>query len=188
MLSIRNVEAQTDYIKMKTLRFIGRAAVAIIMSLNFAACSNDDEDIDVSQLEGTWGLVRSAGWELCSEATEKDEWNDSYDPYNPDDDCSKLVIKKLEDNKYSVTGYDYSYSQWKPDRGSQIMSLNGNTLVITQTDGEFGHFDYGNPIIEVLTSDKMILHIKYDNVQTDPEFEPEHRHSGDFTETFTRME
>ena len=73
MLSIRNVEAQTDYIKMKTLRFIGMAAVAIIMSLNFAACSNDDEDIDVSQLEGTWGLVRSAGWELCSEATEKDE-------------------------------------------------------------------------------------------------------------------
>ena len=144
------------------------AVVAIIMSLNFAACSDDDEDIDVSQLEGTWGLVRSAGWELCSEETEKDEWDDSYNPYNPDEDCSKLVIKKLEDNKYSVTGHDYSYSQWKPDRGSQIMSL--------------------NPIIEVLTSDKMILHIKYDNVQTDPEFEPEHRHSGDFTETFTRME
>ena len=34
----------------------------------------------------------------------------------------------------------------------------------------------------------MILHTKYDNVQTDPEFEPEHRHSGDFTETFTKME
>ena len=47
---------------MKTLRFIGMAVVAIIMSLNFAACSDDDEDIDVSQLEGTWGLVRSAGW------------------------------------------------------------------------------------------------------------------------------
>ena len=32
---------------MKTLRFIGMAVVAIIMSLNFAACSDDDEDIDV---------------------------------------------------------------------------------------------------------------------------------------------
>ena len=53
------------------------AVVAIIMSLNFAACSDDDEDIDVSQLEGTWGLVRSAGWELCSEETEKDEWGSS---------------------------------------------------------------------------------------------------------------
>lgn len=56
---------------MKTLRFIGMAIVAIIMSVNFVACSDDDEDIDVSQLEGTWGLVRSAGWELCSEETEK---------------------------------------------------------------------------------------------------------------------
>ena len=54
---------------MKTLRFIGMALVAIIMSVNFVACSDDDEDIDVSQLEGTWGLVRSAGWELCSEET-----------------------------------------------------------------------------------------------------------------------
>ena len=52
-LSIRNVEAQTDYITMKTLRFIGMAVVAIIMSLNFAACSDDDEEIDVNQLEGT---------------------------------------------------------------------------------------------------------------------------------------
>ena len=172
---------------MKTLKFIGMALVAIIMSVNFTACSDDDEDIDVSQLEGTWGLVRSAGWEICSGETETEEWDYTCDPYNPDEDCEKLVIKKLEDNKYSVTGYYYSFSQWKPDRGSQIMVLNGNTLVITQTDGEFGHFDYGNPIIEVLTSDKMVLHIKYDDVQTDPEFEPEHRHSGDFTETFTRM-
>ena len=42
---------------MKTLRFIGMAIVAIIMSVNFVACSDDDDDIDVSQLEGTWGLV-----------------------------------------------------------------------------------------------------------------------------------
>lgn len=42
---------------MKTLRFIGMAIVAIIMSVNFVACSDDDDDIDVSQLEGTWGFV-----------------------------------------------------------------------------------------------------------------------------------
>ena len=94
---------------MKTLRFIGMAIVAIIMSVNFVACSDDDEDIDVSQLEGTWGLVRSAGWELCSEETEKDEWDDSYDPYNlsNESDSEKLVIKKLTDNTYSVAAYYY---------------------------------------------------------------------------------
>ena len=48
---------------MKTLRLIGMAIVAIIMSVNFAACSDDDEDIDVNQLEGNWGLVLDEGYE-----------------------------------------------------------------------------------------------------------------------------
>lgn len=42
---------------MRTLRLIGFAIIAIVMSVNFAACSDDDEDIDVNQLEGNWGLV-----------------------------------------------------------------------------------------------------------------------------------
>ncbi|GFZ41093.1 hypothetical protein BANORC5_31280 [Bacteroides nordii] len=172
---------------MKTLRLIGMAIVAIMMSVNFAACSDDDDDIDVSQLEGTWGLVRSAGWELCSEETEKDEWDFTCDPYNPNDDSEKLVIKKLTDNRYSVTAYYYStYSKsWEPE-GNQIFTLDGKTLIINKSDD--GYFGYGNPVIEALTSGKLVLHIKYDNVQTDPESDPEHRHSGDFTETFTRME
>lgn len=29
---------------MRTLRFIGMAIVAVIMSVNFAACSDDDEE------------------------------------------------------------------------------------------------------------------------------------------------
>lgn len=59
---------------MKTLRLIGMAIIAVIMSINFVACDDDDEDsntIDTSSLVGTWGLVRCAGWEVCSEKTEK---------------------------------------------------------------------------------------------------------------------
>ena len=48
---------------MKTLRLIGMAIVAIVMSVNFTACSDDDDDIDIAQLEGTWGLVRDEGYE-----------------------------------------------------------------------------------------------------------------------------
>lgn len=47
------------------------AVIAVIMSVNFIACSDDDDTIDTSSLEGTWGLVRNAGWELCSDETEK---------------------------------------------------------------------------------------------------------------------
>ena len=34
---------------MKILRFIGMAVIAVIMSVNFVACSDGDEDIDTAQ-------------------------------------------------------------------------------------------------------------------------------------------
>ena len=177
---------------MRTLRLIGFAIIAIVMSVNFAACSDDDEDIDVSQLEGTWGLVRSAGWESCNEETEREEWDYTCDPYNPDSgdgECEKLVIKKLTDNTYSVAAYYYYGSKWQMDGSSQTLTLNGNTLTVSQTNGDYGYFDsYANLIIEALTTENLAIRVKYDNVQTDPESDPEHRHSGDFTETFTKME
>ena len=76
---------------MKTLRFIGMAIVAIIMSVNFVACSDDDDDIDVSQLEGTWGLVHDTGWEESD--GDKDSWDDTHTPNNPCCmDCSKSAF------------------------------------------------------------------------------------------------
>lgn len=30
----------------------------LFVGLNFTACSDDDEEVDLSQFEGTWGLVR----------------------------------------------------------------------------------------------------------------------------------
>ena len=83
-------------------------------------------------------------------------------------------------------GFYYSGSQWNKDRSSQNVTLSGHTLVVENSDGYFD--SYANPVIEVLTSDKLVLRYKYDNVQTDPEGEPDHRHSGNFTVTFTRME
>ena len=177
---------------MKTLRFIGMAIVAIIMSVNFAACSDDDEDIDISQLEGTWGLVRSVGWELCHEDGARDDWDYTCDPYNPDSgdgECEKLVIKKLTDNTYSVAAYYYNGSEWSSVGVSQRLTLNGNTLTVSKTNGNYGYFDsYANLIIEALTTEKLAIRVKYDNVQTDPEHDPDHRDSADFTETFTKME
>lgn len=168
---------------MRTLRLIGMAVIAVIMSVNFAACSDDDDTIDTSSLEGTWGLVRNAGWELCSDETEKDTWDYTNDPYNPDYDSEKIVIKKLSDNTYSITSYYYSGSDWQMD-GSQTGVLDGKTIVLKDYDG---WFEYANPVIETLTTDKLVLRMKYDNVQTDPDYDPEHRHSGDFTETYTKI-
>ena len=41
---------------MKTLRLIGMAIVAVIMCVNFVACSDDDEEETNATIEGTWKL------------------------------------------------------------------------------------------------------------------------------------
>ena len=45
---------------MKTLRFIGMAIVAIIMSVNFVACSDDDEEDNrplAEKIIGHWSII-----------------------------------------------------------------------------------------------------------------------------------
>ena len=155
------------------------AVIAVIMSVNFAACSDDDEEGSTPTTEnivGQWVLTYEEGYEI-------DTWDYTNDPYNPDYDSEKIVIKKLSDNTYSITSYYYSGSDWQMD-GSQTGTLDGKTIVLKEHDG---WFEYANPVIETLTTDKLVLRIKYDNVQTDPDYDPEHRHSGDFTETYTKM-
>lgn len=44
---------------MKTLRLIGMAIVAIVMSVNFAACGDDDDDVNTADLIGLWEGVSS---------------------------------------------------------------------------------------------------------------------------------
>ncbi|WP_455592199.1 lipocalin family protein [Bacteroides sp.] len=43
---------------MKTLRFIGMAIIAVILSVNFTACSDDDDDEskDAARLVGKWKI------------------------------------------------------------------------------------------------------------------------------------
>ena len=174
---------------MKTLRLIGTTLLMVVLCLNFTACGDDDDDdIDVSQLEGTWGLTHSAGWGL--EETEKYEWDYTCDPYNPDSsehECEKLVIKKLTDNTYSVAAYYYNGSEWRT-HSSQTLTLNGNILTVSQTNGDYGYFEsYANLTIETLTAENLAIRVKYDNVQTVPEYNPDRRDSTDYTDTFVRM-
>ena len=42
---------------MKTLKFWGITLMAILLSVNFTSCSNDDEPITPEELEGEWILL-----------------------------------------------------------------------------------------------------------------------------------
>ena len=64
---------------MRTLRFIGMAIVAVIMSVNFAACSDDDEEESTPTTEnivGQWVLTYEEGYEIEPEYPEENrEWS-----------------------------------------------------------------------------------------------------------------
>lgn len=71
---------------MRTLRFIGMAIVAVIMSVNFAACSDDDEEGSTPTTEnivGQWVLTYEEGYEIEPEYPEENrEWS-----HAPKDEC-----------------------------------------------------------------------------------------------------
>ena len=108
--------------------------IALLASMfSFSACSDDDDEIDVKQLEGTWGLIRDEGYEYDEDG--KDSWNDPYDPANPSDDSEKLIISKISDNTYSVVHYEYYNGTWH-SYATEKFTLNGNKLIPVDGDSE----------------------------------------------------
>lgn len=138
---------------MKTLRLIGTTFLMVVLCLNFAACSDDDDDIDVSQLEGTWGLVLDEGYEYYE--GEKDSWSDSYDPANPTEDCEKITISKVSDNIYSVIHYYYYNNQWNQS-DTEKFTLDGNNLLpVDEEDTEISSMK-----LLVANSSQLVVEIK----------------------------
>ena len=74
---------------MKTFRFIGMALLAIVMCVNFASCSDDEEEQgETYSIEGTWLLQSSKGY--IENSNDKNTWDESY----PDLQETKLEITK----------------------------------------------------------------------------------------------
>ena len=79
---------------MKTLRFIGMAVIAVIMSVNFTACSDDDEDDKQSNtIIGTWEVTGDSDsdeeynaigeiYTFYSNGTVLNEWENDFYTYN----------------------------------------------------------------------------------------------------------
>lgn len=51
---------------MRTFRLLGMALIAILVSVNFASCSSDDdEENNASRLIGTWYEINSEEEQIC---------------------------------------------------------------------------------------------------------------------------
>ena len=134
---------------MKTFRLIGMALLAVVMCVNFASCSSDDDEEEISaSLEGTWYYDYGEGWELYN--GKKYPWSADPDPYNPNDrDAStKMEIKKVGENQYSISTYYYNNGAWQYSE-SETITLNGKSF---KYDGE-------NCRILTLTSKTLIYEV-----------------------------
>ena len=95
---------------MKTLRFIGMAIVAIIMSVNFVACSDDDDD---NPIVGTWrSEVDNYGY------------SDSY-TFNAD---GSGIWQEFKDNKQTDS------ESFKYEVYTSTFSISGNRLTIKDNE------------------------------------------------------
>lgn len=122
---------------MKTLRLFGLTLMAILLSVNFTSCSNEDDPTkDPEKLTGEWILTYEKEWGT-EEGTNFNE-ETSYDFNTPEDGSEKMVIKEgTNKNEFELTYYYYSESseEWEYDYKMTI-KLDGNNIILSEEDDE----------------------------------------------------
>lgn len=143
---------------MKTLRFIGMALVAVIMSVSFAACSDDDEDPSTNDLasyvKGEWKVVDAERWQQI-------KGTDDYEHYTYSD--------LLEDNDgpfandyYDGTKTLYSVKDGKIDKDDYYFyKVVGNNKIYTDNTDSFDTVNLMTYTVTVVNENKMILDSGY---------------------------
>lgn len=130
---------------MRTLRFIGMAIVAVIMSVNFAACSDDDDEDNNGNnpLVGTWIDSYGEGdyfiWKFNVDGTgiEQEYYHGGLESpvsftYTYDAKTTVLTVTYKEDGDLVPTDIDTYY-----------VTFSGNTMTTRQFfDDEIGDDSY----------------------------------------------
>lgn len=124
---------------MKTLRIIGMAVIAVIMSVNFAACG-DDDDFDTADLIGLWEGVSSDSVEKENGQivdTDTDDLSDVRMRFNSDGTLvgyEKVNGVWIEEDYVSTWIYKdgklYATSEDAENVIGNIIELNSERLVI----------------------------------------------------------
>lgn len=122
----------------------------LISTLGLSSCSKDDVSIDVNQLEGVWGLVSLNGYYY--DEGKKISYNENYNPAEPTNDCEKIMIQKIDDNRYKMTTYEYYSGNWH-QTDIENFSLDGNNIIPENMEG----VDVSVARILEASSDKLVI-------------------------------
>lgn len=109
---------------MRTFRLVGMALLALCV--NFASCSDDDEEQRPTySVEGTWLLQSSKGH--IGNGNNEETWDESY----PNLQETKLEITKNSDGKYTFKEYYFQDGTWENAPFTYYPTLSGETFTIT---------------------------------------------------------
>lgn len=122
---------------MKTLRFIGMAIIAVIMSVNFVACSSDDNDENEnnSPLVGTWVNIENKNSMEYKEVM----------TINENGTGSSAIYTNGQLDKDGVDNFRYTY-----DENSKVFTW------IWEEDSD-GESDVYSMHVRELTGSKLVL-------------------------------
>lgn len=134
---------------MKTFRLIGVAMLAIALCVNFTACDDDEENVNMSELIGLWEPYHSEGYEIGSNG-QRYEWNeDIEDVATNESEYSRLEF--LTDGVFKEHYYSFG---WHYLNGTY--KVEGSKITIVDDEGDF----YDSCTILLLNENELIMEFK----------------------------
>ena len=150
---------------MRTLRFIGMAIVAVIMSVNFAACSDDDDEDNNGNnpLVGTWIDSYGEGdyfiWKFNADGTgiEQEYYHGGLESpvsftYTYDAKTTVLTVTYKEDGDLVPTDIDTYYVTFSGNTMTTRQQEPGYTLT---AEGATATIKNGDDVIELAPNDEI---------------------------------
>ena len=105
---------------MKELKYLSLFLFAVVLSLGFVSCGDDDDDVSKSELVGKWECIKNVGYERYESHP---DWNDEWD-----NNGEGVTIKLNEDGTYSFMGES---GTWKLDGKKLMLTTEGETQTAT---------------------------------------------------------
>ena len=134
---------------MRTFRLIGVAILAIALCINFTACDDDKENVNMSELIGLWEPYHAEGYETGPNGF-RNEWNeDIEDVATNEAEYSRLEF--LTDGEFK----EHYYSNgWYYDSGRY--TIEGSKITLLDNEGDF----YDQFTILLLNENELIMEFK----------------------------
>lgn len=169
---------------MKTLRFIGMALLAVVLSVSFSSCSDDDgSSYSVNDVTGVWQCVSQTGYQNKYKFIDGDHIKFFSDDYVDVEVTGKHCYINWIDGWAREGSQEYTLEELKKlphpreDNGTAY-TVNGNVLTIMESDLDRW---VGTIIIE---GDVMTFSYTYENWNFDRKTITEK--FGPFTATFQK--